>query len=123
MGNQTSAFNQMCKFYGTKFLLSKFAQLEDALEFTRLEYRITPIETVQSGIRVYDPFWMKLLEARSGKKLPFNKDCAYFPFWGDIFPKGKRYYRFRTNMGPQPENASEWYLASWPKPKEDGAKV
>ena len=104
---QQSGFNLMCHFYGTKLLLTRLAQFEHAIGFVRWASDISPADAVQSGIRVYQPLWMDLLAARSGKKLPFNHDLGYFKFWGELFPKGKRYYSFKRE-GEKAGSLRDW---------------
>lgn len=100
MANNTSMFNKTCKFFGIKLLLTKFAKFKnDAVEFTRFHNDISALEAVQSGARVYHPLWMDMLQARSNRPLPFNKDVLYVNFWGEVFPKGKRYYILKHKDG------------------------
>lgn len=95
---QISQFNKMCKFMGTKLLLTKLSAFKSPLEYVRSE-TIEWLDAVQCGIRIYKPLWMDMLAARSGKTLPFSRDCGYIQFWGEVFPKGKRYYILKHKDG------------------------
>lgn len=56
------------------------------------------IKSASSGIKIYkDVLWMRLLELSEGMKLPNGcRFFVYIPFWKEVFPKGKKYYRFRS---------------------------
>lgn len=44
--------------------------------------------------------WMCIMETQTGKRSATgNRWFTYVKFWKDFFPKGKRYYRFRSLIG------------------------
>lgn len=91
------------KSYGLRLLRTKFFYAGGPLEFFRaveLEHR--SVTEAMSGLKVWpDVLWMRVLEASEGMKFPNGcKWFDYVPFWGDIFPRGKRYYRIRYGKNP-----------------------
>lgn len=96
-----------------KLLCVKVMKAGSPEEFVRQAATKTWYEAACSGFYIYpDVFWMNMLTARTGKKLPNgNKWFTYIRFLPEVFPRGKRFYRFRW-CTPVAEDATGVYPES-----------
>ena len=85
--------------WGLKLILTKIKLVGGPEEFFR-QVQIKKwnlAENTSSGLKIYkDVLWMRLLEESEGMRLPNGcRFFAYIPFWKEVFPRGKKYYRFK----------------------------
>ena len=90
--------------YGIKLIMTKLKLVGKDQFFYQTQLRDRDlVYEVSHGMKVIkDCLWMRMLEISEGMRLPNGcKTFGYVKFFSDVFPKGKRFYKFRSLIGDE----------------------
>ena len=106
--------SDLIKMYGLKLMVTKLKIIGDPMAFFRqVQIYKWDILKEMTGLKIIDNVLWMLMINTEGLRMP--NGCRWFdyiPFFSNIYPKGKRYYRF-TASNTEDDASKAWTFHSF----------